>query len=134
MTLESQSGGLPDRETTVDDDEDFGQVLVSLTIFAPSAIDELSAFERTEESRDDGWWYDLGTISIEEEDAGRRLHALDGAVSTMLDLLSEVPRAVLFDERSFVRLFLTFGRGAQTLRPALVQKIAAVNATVWIDT
>jgi hypothetical protein len=141
MRPRHESSGLPavaaDADTTnadAHDDDDFGWVIVSLSVFAPSAIDELSAFEWTGESTDDGWRYHLGTIRIDERDTDRRLHTLDRAVSTLLDLLSEVPREVLFDEKSFVRLFLTFGRGAQTLWPALVQKIAAVNATVWIDT
>lgn len=137
MRRRHENSGLPGVATdaaTIDDDDDFGWVIVTLTVFAPSTIDELSAFERTGESKDDGWSYDLGTIKIDEPDTDRRLHALDSAVSTLLDLLSEVPREVLFDEESFVRLFLTFGRGAQTLWPALIQRIAAVNATVWIDT
>lgn len=136
MRSPHESGGLPaagvDAEEASDDD-DHGLAIVSLDVFAPSAIDEISAFERAGESRDDGWRYELGTIRIDEKDTDRRQHALDSAVSALLDLLSEVPREVLFDEASFVRLFLTFGRGAQTLWPALVQKIAAVNATVWID-
>lgn len=115
-------------------DDDFGWVIVTLTVFAPSTIDELSAFERTGDAKDVGRSYDLGTIRVDEPDTDRRLHALDSSVSTLLDLLSDVPREVLFDEASFVRLFMTFGRGSQTLRPALIQKIAAVNATVWIDT
>lgn len=137
MRAEQESVGLPavadDEETDVDDD-DFGWVIVTLTVFAPSTIDELSAFEWTGEAKDGGRSYDLGTIRIDEPDTDRRLHALDSAVSTLLDLLADVPREVLFDEASFVRLFMTFGRGAQTLWPALIQKIAAVNATVWIDT
>lgn len=145
MRAEDESGApavADDAETTVDvdvdvedDEDDFGWVIVTLTVFAPVAIDELSAFEWTGEARDDGVRsYGLGTIRIDEPDTDRRVHALDSAVSTLLDLLSDVPREVLFDEASFVRLFMTFGRGAQTLLPALIQKIAAVNATVWIDT
>ncbi|MFC7942408.1 hypothetical protein ACFUPZ_04015 [Microbacterium oxydans] len=120
-------------ETDINDD-DFGWVIITLTVFAPSTIDELSAFEWIGDAKDGGRSYDLGTIRVDEPDADRRLHALDSSVSTLLDLLSDVPREVLFDEASFVWLFMTFGRGAQTLRPALIQKIAAVNATVWIDT
>lgn len=144
MRAEDESGApavADDAETTVDvdvdvedDEDDFGWVIVTLTVFAPVAIDELSAFEWTGEAKDGVRSYGLGTIRIDEPDTDRRVHALDSAVSTLLDLLSDVPREVLFDEASFVRLFMTFGRGAQTLLPALIQKIAAVNATVWIDT
>lgn len=115
-----------------DDDDDFGQVIVSLTVVSPTAIAALSAFERDPGTSDD-LWYQLGTTSFVEHDTQRRLDALERAVSTLLDLLSDVPRAILFDDATFVRLFITFGRGAQTLSSALVQRIAEVNATIWID-
>ncbi|MDF2558800.1 MAG: Flp pilus assembly protein ATPase CpaF [Microbacterium sp.] len=120
-----------DLDTT--DDDDHGLVIVSLDVFSPSPIEALSAFEWTSEPRDDGWRYQLGTVSFDEPEADARADALDNAVMTLLDLLSEVPREVLFDDRAFVRLFLTFGRGAQTLDSSLVQRIAAVNGTIWID-
>lgn len=120
-----------DLDTT--DHDDHGLVIVSLDVFSPSPIEALSAFEWTSEPRDDGWRYQLGTVSFDEPEADARADALDNAVMTLLDLLSEVPREVLFDDRAFVRLFLTFGRGAQTLGSSLVQRIAAVNGTIWID-
>lgn len=120
-----------DLDTT--DHDDHGLVIVSLDVFSPSPIEALSAFEWTSEPRDDGWRYQLGTVSFDEPEADARADALDNAVMTLLDLLSEVPREVLFDDRAFVRLFLTFGRGAQTLDSSLVQRIAAVNGTIWID-
>lgn len=120
-----------DLDTT--DHDDHGLVIVSLDVFSPSPIEALSAFEWTSEPRDDGWRYQLGTVSFDEPEADARADALDNAVTTLLDLLSEVPREVLFDDRAFVRLFLTFGRGAQTLDSSLVQRIAAVNGTIWID-
>ncbi|MDF2508416.1 MAG: Flp pilus assembly protein ATPase CpaF [Microbacterium sp.] len=122
-----------DLDAVDDDDDDHGQVIVSLDVFSPSPIEALSAFEWTSEPRDDGWRYQLGTVDFDEPDADERAEALDSAVATLLGLLSEVPREVLFAEGAFVRLFLTFGRGAQTLGSSLVQRIAAVNGTVWID-
>jgi hypothetical protein len=115
------------------EDDDQGQVIVSLDVFSPTPIEALSAFEWTSEARDDGRRYQLGTIEFVEQDAEERAEALDSAVATLLGLLSGVPRELLFDEDAFVRLFLTLGRGAQTLRSSLVQRIAAVNGTVWID-
>lgn len=120
--------GAPEEE-----DDARGQVIVSLDVFAAEAIEELSAFDATVPEQGDGWRYDLGTITLFEEDAIRRADALDQAVDTLIGQLSDVPRGVLFADASFVRLFMTFGAGAQTLRPALVRKIADVNATVWID-
>lgn len=129
MTRESQRSLTPDES----DDDDFGLVIVSLNVFARSQLTELSAFERIDRTKEGGWWYDLGTISSDEADAGERAAALESAVTTLLELLSAVPEATLRDETSFVRLFITLGRGAQTLSPSLVQRIAAANATVWID-
>ena len=120
-------------EASDDADDDHGQVIVSLDVFAAEAIDELSGFEATVAGQSDGRRYELGTITLFEEDADRRADALDHAVSTLIGILAEVSREALFAEGTFVRLFVTFGAGAQTLSASLVQRIAAVNATVWID-
>ena len=115
------------------DGDDLGFIIVSLDVFSTAPIAELSAFERVDPNSDGERRYELGKISFEEEDATTRAQMLESTVLTLLDLLREVPRTALFDSGTFVRLFLTLGRGAQTLSSALVQKLAAVNATVWID-
>ena len=115
------------------DDDAVGLVIVSLDVFSPSAIPQLSAFEREASLQGGGRHYDLGTIRVTEPDAVRRADALEAAVSALLDLVSAAPRDVLFAEETFVRLFLTLGSGAQTFGASLVRRIADVDATVWID-
>lgn len=117
----------------VSDDDDFGHVIVSLGVFVTSALPELAAFERSDRAADGEWRYDLGTIAFDESNAAVRAVALERAISTLLDTLSVVSSETLFEKSSFVRLFITFGRGAQTLSAGIVQRISAVNATIWID-
>ena len=101
-------GVLLERSVFITTSDDMQLLKRAVTIIEPDELDAI-----------DGVYADGKPILVRTEDGSR---------------LAPVVFEVLFDEASFVRLFMTFGRGAQTLRPALIQKIAAVNATVWIDT
>ena len=108
-----------------------GSVMVSLTVFSTTSIEDLNSYRRV--SADGRHVYDLGTERIADGDAGRRAEKLDAAIEELLHRLDDVTSSALQDPATFVRLFLTFGGGSHTISPHVLRRVALVNATLWID-
>ncbi|WP_406246137.1 hypothetical protein ACI7YT_13795 [Microbacterium sp. M] len=115
------------------DADDVGFVVVSFTVIAARPIDGLVRYLRESRTPDGEFFYDLGTETFEELEAENRADRLDAAINGMLDLVEHVPRSMFHDPHVFVRLYLTFGRGAETVSADALRRMADVNATMWID-
>lgn len=115
------------------DTDDAGLVIVSFTVLAATPIDGLVRYLHESRTRGDEFFYDLGTETFEEPEAQNRADKLDAAINGFLDLMEPIPREVLHDSQAFVRLYMTFGRGAETVSAKALRRLAGVNATMWID-
>lgn len=112
-------------------DADTGHVIVSLSVFTVVRIDELERYLR--DRADSSFSYDLGTATFDEPAWEARADKLNATIHELVGQLASVPRDVLHAPESFVRLYMTLPSGAETLEARTVQRLAEVNATVWID-
>jgi hypothetical protein len=114
-------------------DDDAGRVIVSLSVFSSSLVQELSQFLQGPSASPDKFHYRLGTATFDVPAWEPRAEMLHAAINDLLDRLERVPRALLNGPESFVRLFLTLPAGAETIDARTVKRLADVNATIWID-
>lgn len=112
-------------------DADTGHVIVSLSVSTAVRVDELERYLR--DPPVSPFVYDLGTVKFDEPAWEARADKLNATIHELVDQLASVPRAVLHAPESFVRLYMTLPSGAETLEARTVQRLAGVNATVWID-
>ena len=112
-------------------DADTGHVIVSLSVFTAVRIDELERYLR--DRADSSFSYGLGTVKFDEPAWEARADKLNAVIDNLLDLLDNIPRAVLHAPESFVRLYMTLPTGAETISASTVKRLADVNATIWID-
>lgn len=110
-----------------------GYVIVSFTVITASPIEGLSQYLSKPRARPDEFVYELGTQTFEEPESEARADQLDATINRFLDLLEPIPRGVLHDPNTFVRLYATFCRGAETISSTTLKRLAGVNATIWID-
>lgn len=116
-----------------DEPDDTGHVIASFTVFSPTPIDALAEHLVVRDPPEDAHRYDFGTVTFNELDAYRRADRLRETIDAFLNRLVDVPREDLHASGAFVRLFITFPRGAETIQAQTVQRLAEVNATIWID-
>ncbi|UJP11276.1 hypothetical protein L2X99_07030 [Microbacterium sp. KUDC0406] len=116
------------------DDSADGYVIVSLAVVHAAPIAELAAYETFDERVTDGsHWYQLGTLPFTEKDAARRAEELDRTILSLIDRLDGVPAELLRSEEVFVRLFITFPHGAETISSSTLRRLADVGVTIWLD-
>lgn len=113
--------------------DDVGFVIVSFTVVTAVPVEGLVRHLRETRIEGDEFIYDLGTETFEEPETQARANKLDATINGFLDLTRSIPREVLHDPKAFVRLYLTFGRGAETVTAKTIKRLADVNATIWID-
>ncbi|WP_413354678.1 hypothetical protein [Microbacterium sp. 1P06AB] len=113
--------------------DDIGHIIATFTVVAEAPVEGLEQYSR--ESRDpaDPVVHHLGSVTIDEPDAKARADALESAIDVFLDRADHVPRPVLHGPGVFVRLYVSFGHGAQTITSRTIRRLADVNATLWID-
>jgi len=119
-------------ESDVDTD-DFGHVIVSFTISAAAPIENLAQYLHPSPTPGAEFFYDLGMYTFEEPAAAARAKKLDATINGFLDLVESTPRDALHHPEAFVRLFMTLGRGAETISATTLKRLADMNATLWID-
>ncbi|BAJ75651.1 Flp pilus assembly protein, ATPase CpaF [Microbacterium testaceum StLB037] len=122
---------MSDEESEADADDDAGHVIVSLSVSTTTRVDELERY--LEDPSGPPFIYDLGMSSFDESAAEARADKLEMTITELVDRLEDVPRAVLHDPESFVRLYMTLPAGAETIGADIVKRLAEVNATIWID-
>lgn len=116
-------------------------VIFSLTVQSMHPIPALETLRQRERipgkpRPDDEYFYSAGpTFSFDEEDWQPRADKLDHAVDEALRILEAtgVNNNDLAHEDVFVRAFFTFWPGAQTISAEIVERLARVHATIWID-
>jgi len=119
------------------DSIDDGYVIFSLTIYSSHAISQISQLEKRPSSARDGddFHYPIHHSSFTEPDWHARAEKLDCSVNAALVELDTLGVGMeTFDHSDVVvRAFFTFLAGAETLSARTVRRLAAVNATIWID-
>jgi len=118
-------------DADIEMDADTGHLIVSLSVWTAVRVDELERYLR--DPSESGFFYRLGTVKFEEPAWEARADKLNTTIHGLVDQLASVPRDVLHAPESFVRLYMTLPSGAETLEARTVQRLAEVNATVWID-
>ncbi|UNK69968.1 hypothetical protein [Microbacterium sp. H1-D42] len=115
------------------DPDNFGHVIVSFTIGTAAPIENLVQYLHPSPAPGAEFFYDLGTETFEEPSSASRADKLDATINSFLELVESTPRDALHHPEAFVRLFMTLGRGAETISATTLKRLADVNATVWID-
>lgn len=112
---------------------DDGHVIVSFDVSSELPIEELKEYLREPKRPTGELRYLLGTTDFDEPSWERRASLLGSTINGFIDLLATIPRDVLHASTVFVRLYVTFPRGAETIDAQTVKRLAEVNATLWID-
>jgi hypothetical protein len=112
-------------------------VIFSLSVHSELAIEALAEFKAVERP---GWeptdhHYDISHANFEESRWDARADQLEKVVRYGIDKIagSGVDADLLRGPGVSVRAFFTFGPGAETLTPEIVEQLAHYNATIWID-
>ena len=117
----------------------------SLSIVSERPLVALAGFERRwPRRRDEGdeaarlggnHLYGIGRFSVEETDWATRADLVDAGISGVLERLDatgiglgELNRADVY-----VRAYFTLPPGAETIRADTLERLSAINATLWLD-
>jgi hypothetical protein len=112
---------------------DDSQVIVSFTVISATRIEGLTQYLAEPTATVGGFFYDLGTTTFDEPGWEARASKLHQAINASLDRVEPIPREVLNDPGTFVRLFVTLPSGAETIDAQTVKRLADANTTIWID-
>ena len=119
------------------DDEPGTYVIFSLSVISEH---EIAAFRgiagRKRPPRPaDNFFYDFGQDSFTDSNWNSRADKLDSLVSAALDRLEAtgVDPTELAHDDVFVRAYFTFDPGAETIQPAVIERLARIHAGIWID-
>ncbi|MFE1664560.1 hypothetical protein [Microbacterium sp. P02] len=112
---------------------DDSYVIVSFTVISAARIEGLTQYLAEPDTTFDGFFYDLGTTTFDEPGWEARADKLHQAINVSLDRVAPIPRELLTDPGTFVRLFVTLPSGAETIDAQTVKRLADANATIWID-
>lgn len=79
--------------------------------------------------------YVIGRFAVEEPAWSARAELVDAGISTVLDRLEStgVLTSDLCRSDVHVRAYFTLPPGAETIRADTIERLSAVNATLWID-
>jgi hypothetical protein len=113
--------------------DDEGQVIASFTVISAARIEGLTQYLDEPTTAVDGFFYDLGTTTFDEPGWEARADKLHRAINAFLDRVEPIPRELLNDPGTFVRLFITLPSGAETIDAQTVKRLADANTAIWID-
>jgi hypothetical protein len=140
MTLVSVGTGIRDNHCMSEDADNDGRsttrVVFALSVTSPSpipAFKDIPAGRRA--PRTDEFSYDFGTASSVDDMWGARAHTLDDTINAALDRLDETgidPDELAADDRVVSARF-SVSPGAETLRPAVVRRLARIHAHILMD-
>jgi len=120
-----------------DYDETPARVIFSLTVLSEHPIPALAGFPGRPGSQraGDDFMYVIHKADFEEDDPETRAYLLDEGVNEALNRLdvSGVDPDELHHPEVRVRAFYTFDPGSETISTGVVNRLARVNAALWID-
>jgi hypothetical protein len=119
----------------VTDGDSQTHVIFSLSVNADEPIHAFAHILDSAKATVSDYFYDFGTTRFDESEANARAERLETAVIAAIDSLEStgVTRAELERDDVLVRAYFTFGPGAETISANLVQRLAKIQATIWID-
>lgn len=110
-----------------------GHVIVSFDVLSQKVIQELADYWSEIQAPTDSYRYRFETMTFDELESQLRAAKLKSTINYYLDRLQAVPRGVLHGQETFVRLYVSIPAGAETIDARTVQRLAEVNASIWID-
>lgn len=125
-----ENRGVTEISLEADDDS---HVIVSFTVISATRIEGLTQYLAEPTTTVDGFFYDLGSTTFDEPGWEARADKLHQAINASLDRVEPIPRELLNDPGTFVRLFVTLPSGAETIDAQTVKRLADANTTIWID-
>jgi hypothetical protein len=125
------------QEDENEEDDESTRVIFSLTVHSDHPIAAFAGFpgRKRPQTETDDFFYELLMTSFEDGDWSSRADKLEAAVTIAIDRLeaTKVDLAELAQDDVSVRAFFTFGPGAETISAELVERLARIHATIWID-
>jgi hypothetical protein len=127
---------MPTDESMVED-ETAPYVIFSLTVISEDRIEKLVSLPGRKDTgrRIDDHLYKVAQESFYELQTEARAIRLNAAIMKAIDVLyaTGVDPALFHSAGVWVRAYFTFDPGSQTIDAESLSRLAAINATVWID-